>query len=206
MKNSLRFLFLGAILGLFGSRLPAQVTPAAANPGQTVTFTATLTAGSPPLAYQWRKNGTAIPGATSVTYVITGVKATDAGTYDFTVSNSAGSATSNQGILSINSAPVITQQPITSQMINLGSPAIFSVVATSMPAPAYQWRKNGVPVPGATAASYTISSVSLADAANYDCVITNAAGSVTSTPCALSAASVIPAGASFKILISPISG
>lgn len=49
----------------------------------------------------------------------------------------------------------------------------------------YQWRLNQAVVPAATSSTFTIFSVSLADAGSYDCVITNACGSVTSNPAVL---------------------
>jgi hypothetical protein len=44
----------------------------------------------------------------------------------------------------------------------------------------YQWRKGGVDIPGATTRPLHLTNVQPADAGDYDVVITNAAGSVTS--------------------------
>lgn len=44
----------------------------------------------------------------------------------------------------------------------------------------YQWKKDGAPIPGATAKAYTIASVSAADAGTYTCQVTNKAGTVLS--------------------------
>jgi hypothetical protein len=49
-----------------------------------------------------------------------------------------------------------------------------------VPEAAYQWRKNGVDIAGATAADYTIPSATLGDAGSYRVVITNSAGHATS--------------------------
>lgn len=57
--------------------------------------------GTQPFTYQWSKNGTAIPGATSVDYVIAAVSQADAGTYTVTVKNSAGSVLSNNAIFTV---------------------------------------------------------------------------------------------------------
>ena len=55
---------------------------------------AVVAAGSPPLAYQWLKNGTALAGATTLSLTVTQSCRADAGQYSITVSNSAGSVTS----------------------------------------------------------------------------------------------------------------
>jgi len=75
--------------------------------------------------------------------------------------------------------PVITTQP-SSQIVcpGAGLNATFSVTATGS-ALSYQWRKNGVNIPGATASTYTITNVTAADAGMYDVVVTNPAGSIS---------------------------
>jgi polygalacturonase/pectin methylesterase-like acyl-CoA thioesterase len=76
-------------------------------------------------------------------------------------------------------APVIVTQP-TALTVNAGDPATFSVGAFAVPAPSYQWRRNGADIPGATGASYTINATSPTDADTYSVVVTNSAGTVTS--------------------------
>ncbi len=68
--------------------------------GDTVTFTANA-GGSPPLTYQWSKNGTNLTGATNLTLVLTNVTAADAGSYVLTVANAAGTAKSQPAILAV---------------------------------------------------------------------------------------------------------
>jgi uncharacterized repeat protein (TIGR01451 family) len=65
-----------------------------------------------------------------------------------------------------------------------GQEAAFSVAANGT-AIQYQWRKNGVNIPGATDSSYTIASASAGDSGWYDVVITNACGSITSVAATL---------------------
>ncbi|WP_298739227.1 PQQ-dependent sugar dehydrogenase [uncultured Chitinophaga sp.] len=76
-------------------------------------------------------------------------------------------------------APAITTQP---QNISVpqGQTATFRVTATGNPAPGYQWRKDGVNIQGATAASYSITNVQPSHAGQYSVVVSNSAGSVTS--------------------------
>ena len=71
--------------------------------GQTVTFTVVAT-GTPPITYQWQKNGNAISGATSASYTTPAVTAADnEAKFIVVVSNSAGSATSSAATLTVGS-------------------------------------------------------------------------------------------------------
>lgn len=76
-------------------------------------------------------------------------------------------------------APTITTQPQSSTVV-IGDAVTFTVTAASDLPPFYQWRRNGVPIPGAVSSSYSISSVLLEHAGSYDVVISHPAGSVTS--------------------------
>ncbi len=62
--------------------------------GDTVTWSG-YAVGVPPLAYQWRKNGVPITGATDMNFSLTNVTFADAGTYDLRVTNLYGTALSS---------------------------------------------------------------------------------------------------------------
>ena len=68
--------------------------------------------------------------------------------------------------------PTITSQPVATQTACTGTNVTFSVTATGSGL-TYQWRKNGVNIAGATAASYTIVSVTATHAGNYNCVVSD---------------------------------
>ena len=85
-------------------------------------------------------------------------------------------------------APAIATQPA-AQSVTAGQAATLTVVATGGGTLTYQWRKGGVAISGATAASYTIAATATADAGSYDVVVTNGAGSVTSAVVALTVVS-----------------
>src|SRR5207247_139282 len=55
-------------------------------------------------------------------------------------------------------APTITVQPV-NQTVNVGQSATFSITATGTAPLSYKWQKNGEPIAGATAASYTTPAV-----------------------------------------------
>jgi len=90
------------------------------------------------------------------------------------------------------SVPVIIGQPA-SDSAYAGGKAHFSVAleVTNSPGLYYQWRKAGTPltdsgnVSGSTSTTLRLSNVSGGDAVNYDVMVTNNSGSVTSSPAAL---------------------
>src|SRR5205807_6731293 len=77
--------------------------------------------------------------------------------------------------------PSISAQP-TNQMVTPGQAATFTVVATGTAPLSYQWQKNGTAISEATAASYTTPATTSADnGAQFVVVVSNSAGSVTSS-------------------------
>jgi hypothetical protein len=163
--------------------------------GSSITLNGATGTGWPAVTFQWRKNGVVITGATNSTYTLNNLSLADASTYTLTATNSAGSVTSGIVTLTVGGAPTInvTGQPA-GEKVALGSPASFTVTPTSSIPVTYQWRHNGVNIPGATNATYSIASVGVADLGTYDVVITSAGGSVISNPVTLE----LPGSADFS--------
>ncbi len=164
--------------------------------GQTATFSVVAN-GTSPLSYQWRKNGTAIGGATSTSYTTPTETTSDNGaTFSVVVSNSAGNATSNNATLTVNPdpvAPTITSQPA-SQTINAGQTATFSVTASGTAPLSYQWLQNGTAINGATSSSYTTPVESVSNSGtHFSVTVSNSAGSATSNTATLTVNGVIGA-------------
>jgi hypothetical protein len=162
---------------------PANQTVTA---GQTASFTAVAT-GTAPLSYQWQKNSVNIAGATAASYTTPATTMSDSGsTFRVVVSNTAGAATSATATLTVNAvAPSITTQPI-SQTVTAGQTASFSVAATGTAPLSYQWNRSGVAISGATSATYTTAATTSSDnGAQFTVVVTNTAGSVTSSAATL---------------------
>ncbi|MFL9869330.1 discoidin domain-containing protein [Paraburkholderia fungorum] len=83
-------------------------------------------------------------------------------------------------------APAITAQPA-AVTVNQGDPAQFAVVASGTAPLSYQWLKNGTPVATTTTPSYTTPPTVAGDSgATFSVIVSNAAGSVTSTGVTLS--------------------
>jgi len=140
--------------------------------------------GTPPLLYQWKKNGHNISGATSSEFEIAHTVKSDQATYTVVVSNDYGSVTSDDAILIINSAPHIEVQPIPAT-VYAGEDVSFIVVAVGDPIPTYQWFKNGAPISGATSSTYAISRASAADMGSYRVDVSNSIATVASDTVAL---------------------
>src|SRR5256885_13638283 len=91
-------------------------------------------------------------------------------------------------------APTITTQPA-NQTVTAGQTATFAVVAAGTAPLGYQWQKNGVNITGATSASYTTATTTTADSGStFRVVVSNSAGTVTSSAATLTvnAAAVAP--------------
>jgi glucose/arabinose dehydrogenase len=83
------------------------------------------------------------------------------------------------------STPQITVPP-QSQSVIVGSNATFTVTATGTAPLAYQWQRAGTNLSGATTNILTLTNVTANSAGNYSVIISNSAGSVTSSVAVLS--------------------
>lgn len=158
--------------------------------GSSATFSV-VAGGTSPLSYQWRLNSTNITGATSNSFTLANVQATNTGNYSVVVTNAYGSATSANAMLALGIPPAITTQP-TNQRVIAGNTATFTVVSTGTQRLYYQWRQNGTNLygeqPGGQTGgvngpgpSYSRSNVQPADAGDYSVVVANNYGTITSS-------------------------
>jgi Immunoglobulin domain len=81
-------------------------------------------------------------------------------------------------------APTISLQPV-DLSVKLTSNATFTVAASGLPAPSFQWLFNGTNIPGAAASSYARTNVQVWDRGNYSVMVSNVAGSIMSSNAAL---------------------
>ena len=156
-----------------------------------------VVAANPPATIQWQRGGVNISGANNSTLVVTNVQfpADDQAVFSLIASNSFGSVT-NSATLTVIVPPTITVQPVNVVATNTQGVSFSVTVVGAVPPEAYQWRKNGNPISSAvnntvTNATFTIASVSPTDTATYSVVVTNLAGSVTSSNATLVVNSVM---------------
>lgn len=82
-------------------------------------------------------------------------------------------------------APVILADVVAPGSLAAGETLTLNVDSGGTPTLGYQWRKNGGNLGGATGTSYSKANVTSADDGNYDVVVTNAFGAVTSSVAAI---------------------
>ena len=186
-------------LALTGDGTPAitlQPVTQSVIAGETATFqvAAVWAAGTPPLGYQWRKNGLPladggnVSGARSNALTLANAQWADVGQYTVVITNAFGSVTSQVANLTVlGVTPQFLTQP-QSQMVLLGTNVIFRVTVTGTPPLSFQWRFNGVNlseggrVSGTRTSTLTITNVQSQDPGLYTAVVSNPWGSVTSAP------------------------
>ena len=113
--------------------------------------------------YQWLRNGVPIQGATAATYTVTPtdyqttlsaqVTASKTG-YTSVTTTSAATAAVAAGTFTVTTKPVIQGTAVVGSTLTTtaGTYSLTGVTTT------YQWLRNGAPIQGATAATYTVTS------------------------------------------------
>ena len=147
--------------------ITAQPASTSVCAGAVASFAVTATGTG--LHYQWKKNGVNV-GTDAASYSLTTVAGDDGAAITVVVSGACSpAATSTAAVLTVNQAPSITAQPV-STSVCAGAVASFAVTATGTGLH-YQWKKNGVDV-GTDAASYSLTTVAGDDGAQITVVVT----------------------------------
>ncbi len=158
--------------------------------GQSATFSV-VASGTTPLSYQWKKNGTAITGATAASYTTPATTLTDNGsTYCVYVTNSVGSVASNNAILTV-------QQPTFNfSLANAGNKSVTrgafvsnTITATLVSGTAQSVAYSVSGLPGGVTASFSSTSCS------PTCLTTLTLNASSSTPTGTFALTVTASGA-----------
>ena len=126
-------------------RLIIPLTSLTNRTGSNAVFSAAVR-GSAPLSYQWRLNGSTLPGETNATFSRNGILIADDGDYDILVSNPVATLLSSARLVVLSNT-VITVPPTLN--INAVTSSFFtvSVAAVGNPLPfTYEWRRGSIPV------------------------------------------------------------
>ena len=161
------------------------VTATSINQGADLIVPA-LVIGTAPLGCQWYDvtggGFTPLANETNATLIISNIQAAgfNSHTLALVCTNFYGQAT-NQTALTVYTSPVFTVQPTNSFTLYAGGSAsgwTVSVATVGPPPIGYNWLSNGVPIPFATNATYTITGLQ-ASTTIYSCWASNSLGSAT---------------------------
>lgn len=169
--------------------------------GSTLNLSVVAT-GAGPLGYRWFFENVTLPGATNPVVSIANIQAANEGIYRVVVTNLGGATTS--GVVSVRVSPappsILTNPaPLT---LPASSNAIFAVTAAGSQPISYQWLFNGNVIGGANLAQYSLAGIQSSNSGNYQVLVANSVGSVTSQVATLTVTplapyfTVNPAGAS----------
>ncbi len=186
----------GGVSYVPGGTPPAIVTQPASTfgvVGRSALFSVAVD-GTAPFFYQWRFNGANIsgalnPSANTASLTLANLNTFQAGFYSVVIINSAGSIVSSAAQLSVLLPPFISVQPTNRQVRIRPDPAAASngtnvslvISGTSgNSAVSYQWRFNGVDIPGATAGTLTLVNVGLEHEGDYTCAVSDSVDTILS--------------------------
>ncbi len=178
--------------GFYVSQISIQNQPQAQEvcSGKDASLLVSATSNIPNVqySYQWKLNnvvindGAAYSGTKTNVLTIKSAGAGAAGDYTclVTANPTGANLTSNAATISVIASPVVGTQP-QSQSVCVGQPITMNVAATGGTLN-YQWKSNGVVIPGETGASYSVAGADASlNAAKITCEVSNNCGSVTTS-------------------------
>jgi predicted transcriptional regulator len=174
--------------------------------GRSQLFASTISGGTPPFAYQWYSNGAAVSGATSSMWTFTPISSGSYSIYVNVTDNVGVKAESNIAPITINPPLSVSVSPI-SVATEVGQSRLFTSTVSGGTFPyTYQWYLGGLPVSGATSATWTFSPSSIGSYTVYSVVSDSA---TTSTSAQSNTAHVTvslpaPVNPQLSVTISPL--
>ena len=174
-----------SVTPVFAPTFSTQPTNLTVLSGDSVVFSATV-GGTTNLVYQWRKggtnlaNGAGIAGATTTNLSLTAVTTNSTGNYTLYVTNAYGSITSSIATLTVVLPVAIASSTVTNRTVECGKNTnTFTITASGTAPLSIRWSTNGVPIVGATNASFALTNLHPATVTNVAVTVTNLYGTAT---------------------------
>ncbi len=164
----------GVTIGPVALRLDAAPDDLDVDGGAPATLTVRAS-GLPAPQYQWWFDGVRIEGATAATLTIMTATGENAGPYVAEVTNGREQLFTPPATLTVNQSPSCARivRPLTDLEVTPGQSACFVVETRGFPLPSFQWSYNGVEIPGATGAAYSVTAMDAGQAGIYSVRVSN---------------------------------
>lgn len=170
--------------------------------GDALNLSVTVSGGSGNFQYTWTRNGTTVGTTSNGAFAIASLTKSNAGTYRCTIRDLSTSSerNSDNASIEVQEPLVITQHP-QDDSVAVGQTFTMTVAATGGYSPlSYQWRWEGINIPGQTSATYSTTAYS-GFGGEFTCLVTDANGRT-----AESAPATLTVDATVQILVDPIGG
>ncbi len=159
--------------------------------GDTLNLSVGATGMRGAVTYVW-KRGVTVVGGNSPNLTLNNVQLSDAGSYTCDINDQCNTVTSNAAVVTINDDPGISDQPDGATAC-AGADVSFTVGASGG-ALSYDWRHNTVSLGAPSSPTLSLTNVQAGDAGDYDVIITNNCGNMTSDAATLTIVPSPPAG------------
>jgi hypothetical protein len=130
--------------------------------------------GTPPLQYQWQSGTANIPAANDFRF-----ETAQQGAYRVVIQNNYGAVTSDVATVVIQDPPMITQHP-SGDTVLAGATVTLTSAASGTGSLTYQWRFDGVNIPGANSPTLVLQQMQPSQSGRYTVRVSNAVGSAIS--------------------------
>ncbi len=143
-------------------------------------FIRPLIIGTPPMTFQWMRDGQPLEDAVGAALSLENVGAADSGSYSLVIANRAGNSTSRSFFIQVDDPSV--ELELRPEVAVLGGSAALTAWVRGTGPFTYQWAKDGEPLPQATEMTLAIENVHEDDTGQYTVEVSNEHGTTRSEP------------------------